>query len=86
MSRIVNPAKSLPRTPIRGRNPEGWGEGVVAVGLSPSNSAARHQFESLLLPYPGHGHALLMTDAKGHHVRRGVGDGARAMYNPPTSQ
>ena len=27
--RIVIPAKSLPRTPIRGRNPEGWGEGNV---------------------------------------------------------
>ena len=25
--------KSMPRTPIRGRNPEGWGEGVVALGL-----------------------------------------------------
>ena len=29
MFRIVIPAKSLPRTPIRGRNAEGWGEGNV---------------------------------------------------------
>ena len=28
--------ESTPRTPIRRRNPEGWGEGSVALGLVPS--------------------------------------------------
>ncbi len=32
--------ESMSRTPIRGRNPEGWGEGVVALGLVPSRGHA----------------------------------------------
>ena len=34
--RIVIPAKSRPRTPIRGRNPGGWEAPVVATGILPT--------------------------------------------------
>ncbi len=30
---VIPAIKSMSRTPIRGRNPEGWGEGIVALGL-----------------------------------------------------
>ena len=64
--RFVIPAiESMPRTPIRGRNPEGWGEGIVALGLVPSlGRAARsrtlhrpayHHFHPLMRPSQGHG-------------------------------
>ncbi len=57
--------KSMPRTPIRGRNPEGWGEGIVALGLVPSlgrtarsrklHGPAYHHFPLLMRPSRGHG-------------------------------
>ena len=60
---FVNPA------PIRhsgeGRNPEGWGEGIVALGLVPSSGRtarsrklhgpAYHHFHPLMRPSHGHG-------------------------------
>ncbi len=63
---IAIPAiKSMPRTPIRGRNPEGWGEGIVALGLVPSlgrtarsrklHGPAYHHFPLLMRPSRGHG-------------------------------
>ena len=34
--------ESMPRTPIRGRNPEGWGMGPIALGLVPSHGRPGH--------------------------------------------
>ena len=64
--RFVIPAiESMPRTPIRGRNPEGWREGNVARGLVPrlgraASSPALHHpalshFHPLVRPSQDHG-------------------------------
>ena len=39
---VIPAIKSMPRTPIRGRNPEGWGEGNVAPALAPNQAQCRH--------------------------------------------
>ena len=64
-SMVIPAIKSMPRTPIRGRNPEGWGEGVVVLGLVPSlgrtarsrkvHRPAYHHFHPLMPPSQGHG-------------------------------
>ena len=54
----------MPRTPIRGRNPEGWGEGIVARGLVPRLGRAASS-PALHHPAPSHFHPL-MRPSQGH--------------------
>ena len=61
---FVHPANSFRHSGFR-RNPEGWGEGIVAPGLVPSlgwtarsrklHGPAYHHFHPLMRPSQGHG-------------------------------
>ena len=39
---VILAIESMPRTPKRGRNPEGWGMGPMALGLVPSQGHPGH--------------------------------------------
>ena len=69
---FVIPAKSRPRTPIRGRNPEGSGEGIVARGLVPRLGRAASS-PALHHPAPSHFHPL-MRPSQGHDDSRERGN------------
>ena len=66
-------------TPIRGRNPEGWGEGIVARGFVPRLGRAASS-PALHHPAPSHFHPL-MRPSQGHgdsRERRNPGEGRPA--------
>ena len=74
---VIPDIKSMPRTPIRGRNPEGWGEGIVALRLVPRLGRAASS-PALHHPAPSHFHPL-MRPSQGH------GDSCENRFPPPNS-
>ena len=72
LSLVIPAIKSMPRTPIRGRNPEGSGEGIVARGLVPRLGRAASS-PALHHPAPSHFHPL-MRPSQGHDDSRERGN------------
>ena len=71
---VIPAIKSMPRTPIRGRNTEGIGRGDCSAGACPQLRASHH-FHPLMRPSQGHGDS-------GGSRNPGV-DGGNCVRTPP---